>query len=371
MKTVSVLSICFLVGILFMGDALAQRNKGLIVWSSNRNAVDPGLPPDTNFDLWVMNANDGENRIRLTIDPEGVRKNEEEPAWSPDGTQIVFTSNRDGRNDIFVIDVDKDAAGRVISEKHKHGWKVAVTMNNNMRNLTNNPGKTDEAPTWSADGAAIAFMSRRDGNREIYIMRSDGSGQRNLTNHPAQDREPVFSYDGKKIAFRSNRDGNDDIYIMNPDGSGIERITDDDANESQPTWSRDGKKIGFATNRDGNPEIYTIDIETKREDNITNNLRSESSPMWSADGNDMIFSAVIGGNNNQADILKIENFEKCGARCKPINLLNDMDPWGAGRGTRDVEPDWYDPAFPRAVSSGTEKLTTTWGQMKLGGTDRK
>ena len=77
MKTVSVLSICFLVGILFMGDALAQRNTGLIVWSSNRNTVDPGLPPDTNFDLWVMNANDGENRIRLTIDPEGVRKNEE------------------------------------------------------------------------------------------------------------------------------------------------------------------------------------------------------------------------------------------------------------------------------------------------------
>ena len=366
MKSAFMVPICLFVGLSIAMDAMAQRDKGLIVWSSNRHTRDAGQPPTSNRDLWVMEANDGENRVRLTDHP----KNEEEPAWSPDGTQIIFTSNRDGRNDIFIIDVDKDRLGRITSETHKGGWKVAVKMNNNMRNLTNNPAKTDESPTWAANGQTIAFMSRRDGNREIYLMRSDGGGQRNLTNHPAQDREPVFSYDGKKIAFRSNRDGNDDIYIMDADGSNVERITDHPGSESQPTWSRDRKKIAFATNRDGNSEIYTIDIETKEERNVTDNPRLESGPMWSADGEDIIFAATVGGNNNQADILKIEDFETC-RLCAPINLLNDEDPWGAGVGTRDTEPDWYDPAFPRAVSPDIEELTTTWGKMKLSGADQK
>ena len=295
-----------------------------------------------------------------------------EPTWSPDGSQIVFASNRDGKNDIFTIDVDWDELGRVVSAPHKHGWRVAATMNNNVRNLTNDPGNTDESPTWSGNGETIAFMSRRDGNREVYLMRSDGSGQRNLTNHPAEDREPTFSYDGTKIAFRSNRDGTDGIYSMKPDGSGLERITDHPASESQLTWSRNGKKIAFSTNRDGNGEVYTIDIETKKERNVTDNPRSaESSPMWPANGRDIIFSAVVGADSFQADLLIIKDFEKCGARCKPVNLLEDMAPWGRGRGTRDIDPDWFDPAFPRAVSPNGQKLTTMWGKIKLMGAGRK
>ena len=368
MTTAYVLSVCFLIGLWITGDALAQRDKGTIVWSSNRNTTAPGGPPGKNHDLWVMEARDGKNRIRVTDLP----KNEMEPAWSPDGSQIAFGSNRDGKSDVFIIDVDWDELGRVISSPHKHGWRVAATMNNNVRNLTNDPGNTDESPTWSGNGETIAYVSRRDGNREIYLMRSDGSGQRNLTNHPAEDREPAFSHDGTMIAFRSNRDGSENIFMMNPDGSGVERITDHPGSESQPTWSRSAKKIAFSTNRDGNGEVYTIDIETKKERNITDNPRwGESSPMLPANGRDIIFSAVVGADSFQADLLVIEDFEKCGARCKPTNLLEDMDPWGRGRGTRDIDPDWIDPAFPRSVSPGRQKLTTMWGKIKLMGAGRK
>ena len=83
--------------------------------------------------LW--RPGDGKNRIRVTDFP----KNEMEPAWSPDGSQIAFASNRDGKSDVFIIDVDWDELGRVISSPHKHGWRVAATMNNNVRNLTNDP----------------------------------------------------------------------------------------------------------------------------------------------------------------------------------------------------------------------------------------
>ena len=93
--------------------------------------------------------------------------------------------------------------------------------------------------------------------------------------------------------------------------------------------------------------------------------------MLPANGRDIIFSAVVGADSFQADLLVIEDFEKCGARCKPTNLLEDMDPWGRGRGTRDIDPDWIDPAFPRSVSPVRQKLSTAWGKIKLMVTSRK
>jgi len=66
-------------------------------------------------------------------------------------------------------------------------------------------------------------------------------------------------------------------------------------------------------------------LKRKKEDNITNNLRSESPRMWSADGEDRMYSAVAGGNGNQADILKNEDFQKCGRRCKSTTLLDENE----------------------------------------------
>lgn len=83
----------------------------------------------------------------------------------------------------------------------------------------------------------IAFMSERDGNREIYIMNMDGSGQVNLTNNPAADWLPSFSPNGSKIAFTSDRDGNNEIYIMNVDGSEQVRLTNNLANDYGPSFS--------------------------------------------------------------------------------------------------------------------------------------
>ncbi|MBE3088675.1 MAG: PD40 domain-containing protein, partial [Actinobacteria bacterium] len=74
-------------------------------------------------------------------------------------------------------------------------------------------------------GGMIAFSSDRDGNKEIYIMNSDGSGLVRLTNNDSSDSLYAWSPDGSKIAFSSDRDGNKEIYIMNSDGSGLVRLT--------------------------------------------------------------------------------------------------------------------------------------------------
>jgi Tol biopolymer transport system component len=84
----------------------------------------------------------------------------------------------------------------------------------------------------------IAFISHREGTPKIYIMNTDGSEQKNLTNNPAEDWGACWSPDGKRIAFRSKRDGNHEIYIMNADGSEQKRLTyTPDAYERHLSWS--------------------------------------------------------------------------------------------------------------------------------------
>ena len=79
-------------------------------------------------------------------------------SWSPDGRRIAFVSDRDGNDEVYVINVDGSG----------------------LRNLTRNPAR-DGHPAWSSDGRTIGFVSNRGGNRDIYVMNADGSGQRNLT----------------------------------------------------------------------------------------------------------------------------------------------------------------------------------------------
>jgi Tol biopolymer transport system component len=80
-------------------------------------------------------------------------------------------------------------------------------------------------------------MSNRDGNREIYVMNADGSGQIRLTNQAGHDYQPAWSPDGQWIVFTSERTGNLEIYIMNANGSGVIQLTNHPAQDSDPAWS--------------------------------------------------------------------------------------------------------------------------------------
>jgi len=86
-------------------------------------------------------------------------------------------------------------------------------------------------------GVKVVFSSDRHGNEEIYIMSADGTGQTNVTHHPADDDHPAFSPDGMTIVFRSDRDdGNDEIYIMAADGSGQTNLTQNPAVDRFPSF---------------------------------------------------------------------------------------------------------------------------------------
>ena len=115
--------------------------KQIIVFASNRDTN------DGNHEIYSISVYGG-NETRLTNN----LTNDQFPSWSPDGTKIVFGSNRDGNYEIYTMNAD-------------------CTTQTRLTNHIN----TDYYPTWSHDGAKIAFTSWRDGNGEIYTMDADGT----------------------------------------------------------------------------------------------------------------------------------------------------------------------------------------------------
>ena len=121
-------------------------------------------------------------------------------------------------------------------------------------------GGAERETARTSDGP-IAFTSNRDGNVDVYVMNVDGSGQRRLTDDPAEDRFSSWSPDGKRIAFTSDRvaGANDEIFVMNADGGDEHQLTSGSVRgDFGPVWSPDGKMIAFQSHVSGASEYDQI-----------------------------------------------------------------------------------------------------------------
>ena len=225
---------------------------------------------------------------RLTNNPG----NDRYPKVSPDGKRIVFSSNRDGKPEIYTMSADAS------------GSPVRLTFNQ----------QEDAAPTWSPDGKRIAFdhvlVPRAES--DIYAMDADGGNQTNLTSAPGYDTRPAWSPDGKRIAFASNRGASEfnkfDIYVMNADGTGITRLTDDPGFENDPAWSPNGERIAFIRSTDkGSFEIIVMNADGSNQTNISNHPAEDNGPQWSPDGGRIAFASSRETDNPEAHNLYVMN----------------------------------------------------------------
>jgi Tol biopolymer transport system component len=208
---------------------------------------------------------DGSHSYRLTKEkgdpstPKGLFF-QVQPAWSPDGRKIAFSSGRDGTPHIFVMNADGTGTVRVTDT-----------------------AKGDEMPSWSADGKRIVFS--REG--AIFEAQVSGGPAHRVGRGFGNAQDPAYSPDGKLIAYDYRRPGfeNHEIYVMNADGTGIHPVTNLHYVSGIPTWSPDGKTLAFQSNLRGNRfEIYTIGLHGRGLRQVTHSETDVIQPAWRPDG---------------------------------------------------------------------------------------
>lgn len=152
------------------------------------------------------------------------------------------------------------------------------------------------SPTALNANADVAFVSDRNGNSEIYLMGSDGSEQTLLAGNSSDDyQSPDWSFDGKQVAFIARPSettdiyASTDIYLINSDGTGQRLLPSTMDVNSYPALSPDGKQVAFVARNPGKSDIYIMDMNG-------NQLRQLAeyaiSPAWSPDGNKIAFVSV-------------------------------------------------------------------------------
>ena len=322
-------------------DPIRGKFNGKLVFSSDRHNRG-GLS------IWTMNA-DGSSPTRLTDEKSRtdrlasfVHINDVMPAWSPDGTKVAFISNRDSTSSIYTVNADGTNL-HLVTDKLSNSFSAA----------------------WSPDGKKIAFVVSRfpfgleKATSDIYVINSDASGLTKLISDSGEDRDVTWSPDGKQIAFASNRDpdGRWRIWVMNSDGSNQRKLTDihDTSNpifysDMTPSWSPDGTKILFTGSRDFNgtrncyavncSEIFVMDADGRNDHAITNDPQRGglySSPKWSPDGTKIVTSVALG------TIADVRNDINLGTAIIVMNADGSNQINLSSRSERyfvDTRPDW-------------------------------
>lgn len=209
---------------------------------------------DHHYELYSA-KNDGSGMIRLTDSP-GY---DAEGSYSPDGSQILFASNRHAHLETL----SPEAQERFEKEPN---WAMELYLmdadGSNVRRLTHEPGY-DGGPFFSADGGRIVWRRFADVGRtaEIFVMDADGSRQRAITRLGALSWAPFFHPSGEYVIFTTSLHGhrNFELYLVDSEGHRDPiRVTDSDGFDGLPAFSPDGQTLAWSSSRgpDAKPQIF-------------------------------------------------------------------------------------------------------------------
>ena len=160
--------------------------------------------------------------------------------------------------------------------------------------ITSSPTPTRDA----AGGGLIAFHSDSSGNREIWVMNTDGSNPQQITFNSAWDSVPAWSPDGRELAFQSDRDGDFELYIYNLETGATRQVTRNSCADYCPTWSPDGDSLLYYSNCGSGSEqreIFTIGIDGDNNRQLTDyGDHNNRYPIYSPDGTWITFTGYDG-----------------------------------------------------------------------------
>jgi TolB protein len=203
--------------------------------------------------VYLMNIETGQREIVTNF--SGMTFS---PRFSPDGQRVIFSLQRGGNSNLFVMDLRSKSTTRLTDTQ-----------------------VIDTAPSYSPDGTRISFESDRGGKQQIYVMSASGGHAQRISFGDGSYSTPVWSPRGDYIAFTKQSEGRFAIGIMRTDGSG-ERILTEGFHNEGPTWSPNGRVLMFFRDPggEGGPSLYTVDVSGRNEQ-LLKTPSYASDPSWS------------------------------------------------------------------------------------------
>ena len=153
----------------------------------------------------------------------------------------------------------------------------------------------NSAPAWSPDGKQLAIVLTKDGSSQIYLINADGSGVKRLSYSSGIDTEPSYSPDGATIIFTSDRGGSPQIYRMSVSGSGVQRLTFEGNHNESPHFSPDGKSFTFIQRVNGSSFHVALQDLASGQMQLLTDTRMDESPSFAPNGKMLLYATEVGG----------------------------------------------------------------------------
>jgi TolB protein len=231
------------------------------------------------------------------------------PKLSPDGKTIAFESERDGKYQIYTIELD----------------------GSNEQNFSKN-NFNEGGGNWSPDGKNVVFYSSREGNGddEIFLKNLKTGKVEQLTDNDYDDWRPSFSKDGKYVVYSGEKDGNEEVFKINIKTKEVTQLTNAKGRDGWATFNKKGDKILFHSERTGRSEIWEMDSNGNNQKQLTSFDGDGFKPCYVYDGKVVkgILYASEENNHNDWDIVYLDY------KTKQIVKVIDSS-------SRDYEPHYY------------------------------
>ncbi len=202
------------------------------------------------------------------------------------GTRLTYESDRTGDFELYAYDAEQGLS----------------------YNLTHNPGGDTDA-AWSPNGEQLAFVSWRDGERQLFLLTISPPSLIKLGTHKvAPGYHPVWSPDGTQIVFEVERGGSIDLYLVDINAPLVQNVnpralTDEPTDSRFPAWSPDGIEIAFVSWYTGDAEIFTMHPDGTNVINRTANPGWDINPSYSPDGTRIAFFSVRDGGYREVYVM--------------------------------------------------------------------
>lgn len=251
-------------------------------------------------EIWAMNW-DGTNQTQLTH----LRNLSINPAISPDGSRLAFTSYAKGTPRIMMLD----------------------TLSNRLVPFYNQEASLNATPAFSPDGKRIYYASTASGIAQIYVAELNGQGFRRVSHRDAIDMEPKVNPKNPGVLLFVSGQPHEQIYQMTSEGLNPDRVTNGAGEASNPAWHPDGVHFAFAWTSGiaaGNWNIFVMDIGSRQYVQLTHGEGRNENPVWAPDGRHLVFMSNRSGRE------QIYTMLADGSQVKQLTFqgTNETPVWG-------------------------------------------